>query len=251
MKGHHETDGGASADHANRVYYDEFAAAYEAERGGRVPGGYHDLIDELEVGFLARFAEGADVLEVGCGTGLIMVQTQRFARRVTGLDVSPGMLERARARGLDVVEGSATALPFPDDHFDVVCAFKVLAHVPDLARALDEMARVSRRWVIAECYNPFSLRALVKRFGPAGAISGRTREDAVYTRYDSPAAVHRALPPGTHVAASRGIRIVTPVAGALRWPVAGPLLRTAERRWCDGALSRFGGFWIAAIRTDR
>ena len=48
-----------------------------------------------------------------------------------------------RTRGLEVHEGSVTALPFPDASFDVTCSFKVLAHVPDIGRALAEMAKAS------------------------------------------------------------------------------------------------------------
>jgi ubiquinone/menaquinone biosynthesis C-methylase UbiE len=232
---------------ATRRYYDEFAARYDAHRGGRVPGGYHDLVDDLELGFLERFATGMDVLEVGCGTGLLLARMARFSRRVQGVDLSPNMLARARARGLDVVEGSATALPFDDESFDVVCSFKVLAHVADIEHALGEMLRVSRRWVVAEFYNRHSLRSVVKRLGPASAISDATRESAVYTRYDTPSEVQRWLPSGSHIVASRGIRIVTPVAAALRLPLLRSAFSAAERRLCDTSLSRFGGFWIAAI----
>src|SRR6185436_4605752 len=98
---------------ATRAYYDEFSHRYDARRGGAEPGGYHDLIDDLEVGFTKRFGEGRDVLEVGCGTGLLLLRISRFARSARGVDLSPGMLARARERGLDVTEGSATVLPFP------------------------------------------------------------------------------------------------------------------------------------------
>src|SRR6185437_1272651 len=107
-----------------RAYYDGFAARYEDRRDGRDEGGYHDLLDELEVGFVERFGRGGDVLEVGCGTGLLLRRIAGFARSARGVDLSPGMLEKARARGLDVVEASATELSFADGSFDVVCAFK-------------------------------------------------------------------------------------------------------------------------------
>src|SRR5580693_8070203 len=91
-----------------RAYYDEFAARYEERRDGRDPGGYHDLLDELEVGFVERYGRGRDVLEVGCGTGLLLRRIAGFARTARGVDLSPGMLAQARARGLDVIEASAT-----------------------------------------------------------------------------------------------------------------------------------------------
>jgi ubiquinone/menaquinone biosynthesis C-methylase UbiE len=237
---------------ATRRYYDEFAGRYDDRRGGRVPGGYHDLVDELELEFLERFARDKSVLEVGCGTGLLL-ERMHFASSARGVDISPGMLDKARERSLDVHEGSATALPFDDESFDAVCSFKVLAHVREIRGALREMLRVTRvgGTVVAEFYNPRSLRALVKRFGPAGAISASTNEDAVYTRFDSPEQVRAMLPDGARVIDERGVRIVTPAAKALRLPLLGPLLYRAEHALCDTPLARLAGFWIAAIRKAR
>jgi ubiquinone/menaquinone biosynthesis C-methylase UbiE len=234
---------------ATRAYYDEFSNRYEDRRGGRDPGGYHDLVDDLELEFLRRFAEGRDVLEVGCGTGLLLARMSGFARTARGVDLSPGMLERALARGLDVREGSATRLPFPDESFDVACSFKVLPHVREIRVALAEMARVvrPRGTIVAEFYNPISLRGLVKRLLPAGAISDRTHEDAVFTRFDSPWTIQRILPPGVRLIASRGVRIVTPAAITMRVPAVRSVLVRAERALCDSPLRHLGGFWIAAV----
>lgn len=237
---------------ATRAYYDEFSHRYEARRGGNDPGGYHDLIDDLEVDFVRRFGAGGDLLEVGCGTGLLLARTSTFARSARGVDLSPGMLERARARGLEVAEASATSLPFPDGTFDVAYAFKVLAHIRDIDAALSEMARVVRRggFVLAEFYNPSSLRGLAKRIGPPGAISERRDESEVYTRFDSPEAARARAPRGTRYVSARGVRIVTPAAAALRVPVLGDVLRRAEWLLCDSPLHRYGGFWIAAFRKE-
>ena len=235
---------------AVRSYYDEFARGYEAQRRPAEPDGYHAMIDDLEVDYTLRFAAGKDVLEVGCGTGLILGRLVSTCRSVKGVDLSPGMLEKARDRGLDVELGSATALPFKPDSFDVVCSFKVLAHVPEIGRALAEMVRVTRPggYVLAEFYNPISLRALAKWLGPAGAISESTRESAVYTRFDPPWTLPRILPAGTKVVGSRGVRIVTPTASAMRIPGLKSILRSLETRLCDTPLRAFGGFWIAAIQ---
>jgi ubiquinone/menaquinone biosynthesis C-methylase UbiE len=233
-----------------RAYYDEFAEVYEDRRDGNDPGGYHDLLDDLEVEYVERFGRGGDVLEVGCGTGLLLRRIAGFARTARGVDLSLRMLARAKERGLDVVEGSATDLPFPDASFDVACSFKVLAHVRDIHRALAEMARVVRPGghVLAELYNPLSLRGLAKHIGPAGAIKGDTDERDVYTRFDTPWSIAELKPRGTELVASRGVRIVIPAAAALRVPVVGWALRRVERRLCDSPLNVFGGFWIAALR---
>src|SRR5688500_38156 len=116
---------------ATRAYYDEFSKSYERHRRPNDGDGYHALIDDLEVELCERYARGRDILECGCGTGLILERLAAFARRAAGIDLSPGMLELALSRGLEVKEGSVTALPFDDASFDVTCSFKVLAHVPD------------------------------------------------------------------------------------------------------------------------
>jgi SAM-dependent methyltransferase len=160
------------------------------------------------------------------------------------------MLERARERGLDVVEGSATALPFGDASFDVVCSFKVLAHVPDIGTALREMARVTRPGghVLAEFYNPHSLRGLVKRFGPAGRIAASAHESNVYTRFDSPRAVSALVPPGCSIVTARGVRIATPTAHVMKSTVGRKFFGGVERLLCDSPLRVFGGFYIVALQ---
>lgn len=232
-----------------RAYYDEFSSAYERHRGKSHPGRYHAMIDDLEVDFASRFVRGREVLEVGCGTGLILERLAKISKRAVGVDLSPGMLEKARERELDVIEASATDLPFEDASFDITCSFKVLAHIPEISRALSEMARVTRPggYLLAEFYNPWSLRALAKRLGPAGKISESTRESAVFTRFDAPWRVKEILPEGCRIVDSRGVRIVTPAASALRVPVLGRLLERAEWGLADSKLAIFGGFWIAAI----
>lgn len=233
-----------------RAYYDEFSKSYEKHRRPNDASGYHALVDDLEVELTERYGRDGDVLECGCGTGLILERIARFARRAAGIDLSPGMLELAKGRGLDVREGSVTDLPFEDASFDVTCSFKVLAHVPDIGRALKEMARVTRPGgvILAEFYNPVSFRGLAKRLGPAGKISDQTRESAVYTRYDAPWVLPRILPPGTKLEARRGIRIVTPAALVMKVPGLAGMLRQAERFLCDTPASMFGGFYVAVIR---
>ncbi|HUH04256.1 MAG TPA: class I SAM-dependent methyltransferase [Kofleriaceae bacterium] len=230
-----------------RAYYDDFASWYERERGQ----GYHQMLDDLEVGLVRRYGQGADVLEVGCGTGLILARVAEFAGRAAGLDLSEGMLAKARERGLDVVQGSATALPYADASFDVVYSFKVLAHVEDIRTAMSEMARVTRPggYVLAEFYNTRSLRYLVKRLKPPTAVSESTNDEAVYTRYDSIEQIKSYLPESLRWHTVRGIRIVTPVSHVHRVPGLRRLVRLAEERLADAPIAReLGGFVVAVAR---
>ena len=90
-----------------------------------------------------------DTLEVAVGTGLNL-DFYPEGVRLTGVDFSPAMLERARdrarqlGRDVDLVEGDAQALEFPDASFDtVVCTFS-LCGIPDDRLAVAEMGRVLR-----------------------------------------------------------------------------------------------------------
>ena len=231
----------------NRAYYDDFAGWYERER--HLP--YHRMLDDLEVELVARYGTRKDVLEVGCGTGLILERVAGFARTARGIDLSPGMLARAVARGLAVAQASATALPIATASVDVAYSFKVLAHVPDLAAALREMARVVRPggWVLAEFYNARSLRRLVKALKPPTAVSETTHDEHVFTRYDDAAAIRSYLPPELDWVTTRGIRVITPVAKVLELPVLGPAVRWAEHRLADLPGARgAGGFLVACCR---
>lgn len=88
-----------------------------------------------------------DTLEVAIGTGLNLPHYPQDVR-VTGIDLSPEMLSIARRRaselGLSVElhEGDAQDLPFPDGSFDTVVCTYSLCNVPDDAKVVTEMKRV-------------------------------------------------------------------------------------------------------------
>lgn len=242
----------AHSEDQTRAYYDDFSSHYEDQRGKNVPRGYHDLLDHLESEYVRKYAENRTVLEVGCGTGLVLARIARFASRAEGVDLSPGMLQKAKERGLSVREGSATRLPYPDAQFDVTCSFKVLPHVPDIEGALREMARVTvpGGMILAEFYNPYSFRGLLRALGPARRIGKNHEEKDVFTRFDTPQMARRLTPAACRFAGARGIRILTATAQLLDNRTIGPLLYRAECWAADSPLRQFAGFFVAAYRKD-
>jgi ubiquinone/menaquinone biosynthesis C-methylase UbiE len=94
---------------------------------------------------------GADALDVACGPGILACAQAPHARAVTGIDITPAMIEQARARqaaaGLENMAwhvGDATALPFESGSFDLVTTRYSFHHMPDPAASLAEMVRVCR-----------------------------------------------------------------------------------------------------------
>lgn len=242
-------DSQAPGEGQSRAYYDDFSTGYERERGH----GYHRMLDGLELDVVRPLATGRDVLEAGCGTGLILRELASAARRACGFDLSPGMVRVAKERGLDVVLGSVTDIPFADASFDLVCSFKVLAHVPDIERALRELSRVTRPGgqLVLEFYNPWSLRYLAKRIaGPQPISEGRTEAD-VYTRWDTPAAIKAMLPADLTLEGLRGVRVLTPAAFVHKLPLVRRVLPVAEKLALDSPLRFFGGFAVVILRKAR
>jgi ubiquinone/menaquinone biosynthesis C-methylase UbiE len=229
-----------------RAYYDDFSHSYEKERAR----GYHALVDELESSIVLPLARDQRVLEAGCGTGLILERVDAVASEAWGFDLSPGMAQKARARGLRVALGSVTEVPFADASFDLVYSFKVLAHVPDIARAIAELTRVTRPGghLVLEFYNKWSVRYVAKRLGGPGKI-GRARTEAdVFTRWEPPGAIRAHFPPDVEIVEWRGVRVVTPAAFVHRVPVLGRAVAAIERAAVDSPLRWFGGFLIAIAR---
>lgn len=229
----------------NRSYYDQFSKGYD--RGRDV--GYHKLIDDQAAELVRRVGEGKKVLEVGCGTGLVLQRIERFASEAKGIDLSPGMLEHAKARGLDVREADCTQLPFDDESFDVACSFKVLAHVPDFQAALAEMVRVVKPGghIVVDVYNRISMRYAIKRlFGPK-KTSDSYDEAAIGTRFWSLAEAKAQLPKQTRLRDVAGIRVATAHPLVNRLPVLGSLSRFAEWKLMDSPLARYGGFIVLTL----
>jgi len=137
------------------VSFDRVANQYDATRG--YPPG---VPERIAAGFIAAggLARGADTLELGIGTGRIALPLLAQGVNVTGVDISPRMVEHLTANydvqrrerpeagwgELAVAMADMTALPFPANRFDAVVGVHILHLVPEWRRALDETFRVLR-----------------------------------------------------------------------------------------------------------
>jgi SAM-dependent methyltransferase len=128
---------------------------WRASRLGRITDGLEEKLILDLVGTPAELR----ILDVGCGDAALAVVLAQKGAIVTGVDADPRMLAAGRARAeasrpdVRLVEGDIRALPFADDHFDVVLAVTVLCFVDDAVPAVREIARVLRpggRLVIGE-----------------------------------------------------------------------------------------------------
>jgi ubiquinone/menaquinone biosynthesis C-methylase UbiE len=103
------------------------------------------LIDSAEIN------AKSEVLDVACGPGLVACQVAKTARHVTGVDLTPAMIEQARRRqqeaglqNLSWVVGDAQPLPFNENHFDRIITRYSFHHFSDPTSAFAELVRVCR-----------------------------------------------------------------------------------------------------------
>jgi phosphatidylethanolamine/phosphatidyl-N-methylethanolamine N-methyltransferase len=183
--------------------YDRWAPAYDLVFGRVFRQGRSDAI-------VAAERVGGRVLEVGVGTGISLPHYRRTTR-LTGVDISDAMLDKARKRvrnlGLNNVEDirvmDAEALEFADNSFDVVVAQYVVTAVPNPEAALNEFARVVR---------PGGEIVITTRLGADMGLRG---------------AIERGLMPLT---SRLGFRTEFAWQRYVDWAATQPLIELAERR---------------------
>ncbi|MCB0323533.1 MAG: methyltransferase domain-containing protein [Bdellovibrionales bacterium] len=127
---------------------------WDGEIYSRIAAPFYDLTTRL-TGWQEHLGKSAlellppgRLLDVGCGTGVVLSHAIERGYTVSGIDPSRGMLaqalEQRRLPANCLICGSATELPFASASFDVVLASGSLVHVPDIAKAAAEIVRVTR-----------------------------------------------------------------------------------------------------------
>lgn len=149
--------------------YDEGAAGYDRRHGDLRSRWRFRVIDAPQL----RAARGARrVLELGCGTGRLLVQVDAPVR--VGIDVSRRMLHEARGLPLHRAVADAHWLPFADACFDAILAGKGVFRYLDYARAFAECARVlapgGRLAVHQYAARPLSPRRLTRPRDPGDSL---------------------------------------------------------------------------------
>lgn len=117
--------------------YSRQAARYDRSRGVSV-----DVVSAVREAL--EDVRGRQLLDVGGGTGNYAAALRDYGWAPTVLDASPYMRGRAEAKGLPVIAGDATMLPFADASHDAVTMISMLHQVGDWRRALHEARRVLR-----------------------------------------------------------------------------------------------------------
>jgi len=107
---------------------------------------YEEIQREKYEAVLTNVARVDRILDLGCGTGMLLGPLGERARLVVGVDMSAEMLRTAkkRATGALLVLADADHLPFADGSFDTVVSVTLLQNMPDPSKTMREAARVLR-----------------------------------------------------------------------------------------------------------
>ncbi len=219
----------------NKKYYNKISSKYEKQRTQK----YFSLINELEIDTILPHINNKKVLEVGCGTGLILQEINKHASEAIGIDISEKMLDISRNKNLNVLNADINKIPFSDGYFDVVYSFKVLSHIKNIESAIKEMTRVTKPTgkLFLEFYNPCSFKRLNNIiFKPKN-----------FTRYDSLQNIKKILPKNIDYGGYRGLRSVLIFKQLLNIPIVSEIIYFLEKKCSYGALGKFGGYFIVIL----
>jgi predicted TPR repeat methyltransferase len=129
-----------------RHLFDQFAADYDERMRGRLGYAAPGILRDL-AGLLLDPNGRFDVLDLGCGTGLGGMAFKGIARRMTGVDLSPRMIGKAREAKIydQLIEADVERLPSEiTGPFDIAIAADVLVYLGDLRALFSEVRRMTK-----------------------------------------------------------------------------------------------------------
>lgn len=138
----------------NARKYDQW---FTSEEGRTALYSERRLLDFMVAGWPRR---GTKLLEIGCGTGLFLESLWQKGFDVTGVDVSPAMVEASRSRfgtRAEISVANGECLPYSENEFDFVVLWTVLEFCADPGALLREAARVAEQGVVIGFLNRWSL----------------------------------------------------------------------------------------------
>ncbi len=129
---------------------------------GRILGGKarEKLIDcELK-----KISKNDSFLEVGCAQGHYLEKALKRTKKVFGIDVVPGFVEKAKKTGAKAIVASGEKIPFKKEIFDFVLCTETLEHIPDWKKAVKEIKRVLKKDGVVVVTIPLEKAAFWKFF---------------------------------------------------------------------------------------
>jgi predicted TPR repeat methyltransferase len=116
-------------------YFNDYANRYDEHVLGKLKYRAPNLLFDAVCEVRGPVLEKMDILDLGCGTGLSGIAFKRLARTLSGIDLSSGMIERAKARNIYdrlTVANLQSAFVWMQEQFDLVLACDVLGYAGDL-----------------------------------------------------------------------------------------------------------------------
>jgi ubiquinone/menaquinone biosynthesis C-methylase UbiE len=149
-------------------YYSETAASYDITH----MHGESDPEHAVAYYFMCSMIEKLNVksvLDIGAGTGRVIsdLKNKYPGLRVTGIEPVAELREQGYKKGIlrnDLIHGDGKAIDFPEDQYDMVCAFGILHHIDDPQRVIKEMLRVSKYAIFISDANNFGQGSRKQRF---------------------------------------------------------------------------------------
>ena len=138
-------------------HYEQQAKVYHAHYLEEQNAKIEDSLNSMKSGL------NEIVLDLGCGTGILFQHINKTTKLLVGLDVSSKLLQEARKYtkskpNTELIRADADNMPFPDHIFDSVFAITLLQNMPDPAKTIFEMKRVSKTEAV------FVVTGLKKKF---------------------------------------------------------------------------------------